>query len=226
MSRAKRVLGNIARDLPGVVLCKDMLVVAPTEHIVRGFLLETTTEKNRVYLWRVVTPLFRPISSVILNYSSRVSEPGKDIFIDPNAFAQSVEVIRNIIVENLEFVRGVKTPQDFLRHIEWQICNATILFRIDLALTYYFVGRIEEAIAIFDSLDIEANQLDAPRRKYVFPLIKQIVREIDNNPKGLGPLMEEWKNQNIKTLGLEPSLTDSSLLTPSSSSSSPRRSRG
>ena len=47
MSRSKRIFGLIKKELPGVELCKDMLVVLPTEHILRGFLLEATIEKDR-----------------------------------------------------------------------------------------------------------------------------------------------------------------------------------
>jgi hypothetical protein len=82
MSRSTRIFRLIARDLPGVVLCKDMLVVVPTERILRGFLLETTTERDRVYLWKVVTPLYRPMRHVILDYSDRIPETGDDVYID------------------------------------------------------------------------------------------------------------------------------------------------
>jgi len=32
----------IKKELPGLELCRDMLLVVPTERIVRGFLIETT----------------------------------------------------------------------------------------------------------------------------------------------------------------------------------------
>ncbi len=72
VSRSKRIFGLIKKELPDVELCKDMLVVLPTEHILRGFLIEATIEKGRIYLWRVVTPLHRPMRHVILNYSDRI----------------------------------------------------------------------------------------------------------------------------------------------------------
>ena len=68
MSRSRRLFRWIQKKLPGLVLCKSMLVVPPTEHIVRGFLLEATSEKDKVYLWKVVTPLLRPMRHVILNF--------------------------------------------------------------------------------------------------------------------------------------------------------------
>ena len=101
MSRSKRLFRWIQKNLPGLVLCKDMLVVPPTEHIVRGFVLEATSQKERVYLWKVVTPLLRPIGSVILNYSDRISGTEKELYIKKDAFEQSAENIRNIISKHI-----------------------------------------------------------------------------------------------------------------------------
>ena len=39
---AKKVFELIARGFPALVCCKDMLVLAPTEGILRGFVLEMT----------------------------------------------------------------------------------------------------------------------------------------------------------------------------------------
>ncbi len=85
MSRSKRIFGLIKKELPGVELCKDMLVVLPTEHVLRGFLIETTTERDRIYLWRVVTPLHRPMRSVLLDYSTRIPEGGPDVYVRRDA---------------------------------------------------------------------------------------------------------------------------------------------
>jgi hypothetical protein len=38
MNRSKRLFKLIQKKLAGLMLCKDMLVVPPTEHIVKGFL--------------------------------------------------------------------------------------------------------------------------------------------------------------------------------------------
>jgi hypothetical protein len=47
---------------------KNMVVLSPTEFIVRGFLFERTTTKNAYYLWRLIVPLFAPVmSGVVLN---------------------------------------------------------------------------------------------------------------------------------------------------------------
>ncbi len=205
MSRSKKIFGLIKKELPGVELCKDMLVVLPTEHILRGFLIETTTEKGRVYLWRVVTPLHRPMRSVFLDYSTRIPGTGEDIYINPNAYEESADRIGAIVSEHLEYLLNVRHPEDFLRHVGWMIGNRSISFRFDLALTYYRLGKVRQSEEILRALDVEVDQLDRKMRLPVHDVMKQAAHEIASNPMGLTALLNEWENRNIETLGLQPS---------------------
>ena len=205
MSRSKRLFRLIQRDLPGLVLCKDTLVVPPTEHIVRGFLLETTSQKERVYLWKVITPLLRPMSSVILTYSERISGTEEELYIRRDAFEQSAENVRNIISGHIDYLRGIRQPHDFLRHASWVVDGAPLLQRFDHALIHYLVGNERQSVEALRALDKEVDRWDARRQDYIGPLLKQVVREIDTNPAGLTALLEEWENQNIERLGLQPS---------------------
>src|SRR5713101_2699388 len=140
MSRSKRLFRLIRKDLSGLMLCKDMLVVPPTEHLVRGFLLEATSEKDRVYLWKVVAPLLRPITSVILDYSHRISGSEPELYVRRDAFEQSAEIIRNIISEHIEYLQGARHTHDFLRHAGWVVDGSPLLARFDQALIHYVIG--------------------------------------------------------------------------------------
>jgi hypothetical protein len=211
MSRSTKIFGLIERDLPGVELCRDMLVVLPTEHILRGFLIETTAERGRVYLWRVVTPLHRPMRSVFLDYSNRIPESGEDVYINSNAYKASADVIRAIISEHLEYLQAVRRPQDFLRHIGRMIGNSSINFRFDLALTYYRVGNVLQCKEILRALDIEVDQLDEKLRMPIDRSIRDAAREIESNPMGFADLLDQWENRNIETLGLQRSRRLSSM---------------
>ena len=97
MSRAKKIFKLVAKSRPGLALCKDVLVVAPTDQILRGFLIETTTEKNMVYLWRVVMPLYQPRKSVYLDYSDRISN-GDRVYIDPKDYQQSARAVEFLLL--------------------------------------------------------------------------------------------------------------------------------
>jgi hypothetical protein len=205
MSRSRRLFRLIQKKLPGLVLCKSMLVVPPTEHIVRGFLLEATSEKDRVYLWKVVTPLLRPMRHVILNFSTRISGNEPELYVRRDAFEQSAETIRNIISEHIEYLRRVRYPHDFLRHACWVVEGSPVLERFDQALIHYVIGNVSHATKVLRALDQEVDQWDAARQQYIGPLLKQIVREIDKDPARLAALLSEWEQQNVERLGLLPS---------------------
>jgi hypothetical protein len=204
MSRSQKTFGLIKRDLPGVELCKDMLVVLPTEHILRGFLIEATTEKERVYLWRVVTPLYRPMKSVFLDYSDRIPQTGEDVYIDNTSHQKSAGRLRPLISEHLEHLRNIRTPRDFLRHVSRMIGNRTVNFRFDLALTYHRIGDIHQCRDILRALDVEVDQMEPTFRLPIDQSIKQAAREIEFNPSGFGRLLDEWENKNVERLGLLP----------------------
>lgn len=64
MSIQRKTLQLVRGNLKGTRLCKDVLVVLPTEHLLRGFVFERTLVKEMYYLWRVIMPLIdRPIPS-------------------------------------------------------------------------------------------------------------------------------------------------------------------
>jgi hypothetical protein len=216
MSRSRRLFKLIEPTLPGVVLCKDMLVVTPTRHIVRGFLLETTTEKGRVYLWRVVTPLHRPIRSVILNYSDRIPETG-EIYIKPDALQQSADHIRAIIEQHVAYLRSIETTADFLRHASWIVDGSPILSRIDRALALYLAGDASRSAESLRALKAEADRLDARRREYIGPILEQIVRALDADAGSVAALLEKWESENIERLGLQASLTSATVSSRASS---------
>ena len=59
----------------------------------------------------------------------------------------SADVIRSLIrSEHVQFLKRMRGPADFLRHIAHMIGNSSILFRIDLGLTHYLVGNIDRCV--------------------------------------------------------------------------------
>jgi len=211
MSRAKKVFKLVAKNRPGLVLCKDVLVVAPTDQILRGFLIETTTEKNMVYLWRVITPLYQPRTSVYLDYSNRISS---GVFIDPRDYHQSAHVIESLIAPHVSALKQLSHVRDFFRHIEWMIRNGSSRFRFDLALTYHRIGDVARATSILESLPQEIEQYYeafAPAiRKYMRsepdPLedaVRQAAHMIAVDPSGFSTLLDQWVQQNLERHGLQ-----------------------
>jgi len=205
MSRSKRLFSWVQKRLPGLTLCKDMLVVPPTGHIVKGFLLEATSEKERVYLWKVVTPLLRPMTSAVLDYSDRISGREPELYVRKDAFEESARKICDLISAQLERLRGIQHPHDFLRHAAWIQDGSPVLARFDQALMSYLAGNVGHSVDVLRALDAEVDQWDARRQQYIRPLLKRIVREIDKDPAGLTALLLEWESQNVERLGLQSS---------------------
>jgi hypothetical protein len=203
MSRAKKLFDLIEKKLADVVLCQDMLVLIPSEHILRGFLIENTTEKGRIYLWRVVTPLYRRMRRVVLECSTRI--PGRDLYIDSAALARSASEIGDIIRDHLEYLRGVRTPQDFLKHVDWMIGNDSISFRFDLALTYYLTGDIGQCRDVLRTVKADVERLDRKLQLPIDFLIMEAARQFETDPSTFGLLLHEWEQKNVETLGLLPS---------------------
>jgi hypothetical protein len=210
VSRSKRIFGRIKRELSDVELCKDMLVILPTEHILRGFLIEATIEKGRIYLWRVITPLHRPMRHVILDYSDRIlPESGEDILLKEDNFQASLDLIRPLIIKHMNYLQSVRRPVDFLRHIDWMIGNQSAHFLLDLALTYFRVGRRRESSDILRKLAQEVDQEERTslnRFRLNNPLdedIRQAARVAQDGPEQLASLLDQWEMMNVETLGLQ-----------------------
>jgi hypothetical protein len=144
---------------------------------------------------------------VILTYSDRIPETGQDVYIDRSAYEKSAAAIRAIIVgeRHLEYLQTIRHPQDFLRHASWIKDGSPLLQRFDHALTRYLVGNVGQSVEALRALDAEIDQLDERRQLYLRPTSKQVLNEINTNPMGLTPLLDEWVNQNIETLGLQSS---------------------
>jgi hypothetical protein len=213
MSRSKKIFKLIAAKRPELVLCQDRLVVVPTGDILRGFILETTTEKDMVYLWRVIMPLYQPRRGEYLDYSNRIGD-GEKIYVNRKAYRESAEVIDAIIAPHIPVLKEIFHARDFLKHVDWMIGNDSVRFLFDLALTYYRIGDVDQATSILATLPREIERFyeayGSPMgdlmKKGGDPLedsMKQAARQIAFDPIRFAALLDEWERRNIETLGLQ-----------------------
>jgi hypothetical protein len=197
MNVQRETLRLVQSTLKGTWLCKDVLVVLPTEHLLRGFVFERTTEKEIYYLWRVIMPLYRPVNSVILNYSKRISINGGKIRITRQGLKQDSERIAALIGSgHLRYLRRVKGPKEFLDHVSWMIGNTTMTFNLDLALTYYMLGNVDQCIKIFKDLPRERLP-PAVRANMV-----SFFTEVTTSPVDAASRVQAWERGNVERLGL------------------------
>jgi hypothetical protein len=195
MSIKRKTLQLIQRRLKGTQLCKNVLVVLPTEHILRGFLFERTLSKDMYYLWRVITPLYKPANPVFLTYSDRISKGY--LRLTREGLDETAERIASIMSPgHLSYLRRVRGPKEFLKHVGWMAGNTMLNFRVDLALTHYLLGNVDQCIKILERLPLE--ELAAPIRSHIVPFFT----ELRTNPADAAARLQAWERENVERLGL------------------------
>jgi hypothetical protein len=194
MSIKRKTLQLIQRRLKGTQLCKDVLVVLPTEHILRGFLFERTLSKDMYYLWRVITPLYKPANPVFLTYSKRLSK-SRYFRLTRETLDETAEHIASIMSPgHLGYLRRVRGPKEFLKHVGWMAGNTS--FRVDLALTHYLLGNVDQCIKILERLPLE--NLPPPFRVHIVPFFT----ELRTSPANAASRLQAWERENVERLGL------------------------
>ena len=196
MGIQRKTLQLIQRRLKGTQLCKNVLVVLPTEHILRGFAFERTLSKDMYYLWRVITPLYMPANLLFLDYSKRISKGGY-LRLTREGLDETAERIASIMSPgHLSYLRRVRGPKEFLKHVGWMAGNTMLNFRVDLALTHYLLGNVDECIKILERLPLE--DLPPPFRVHIVPFFT----ELRTRPAAAAARLQAWERENVERLGL------------------------
>jgi len=196
MGIQRKTLQLIQRRLKGTQLCKDVLVVLPTEHILRGFAFERTLSKDMYYLWRVITPLYMPANLLFLDYSKRISKGGY-LRLTREGLDETAERIASIMSPgHLSYLRRVRGPKEFLKHVGWMAGNTMLNFRVDLALTHYLLGNVDQCIKILERLPLE--DLPPPFRVHIVPFFT----ELRTRPAAAAARLQAWERENAERLGL------------------------
>jgi hypothetical protein len=200
MSIKRKTLQLIQRRLKGTQLCKDVLVVLPTEHILRGFAFERTLSKDMYRLWRVITPLYKPANPIFLDYSDRISKGY--LRLTREALDETAEHIASIMSPgHLSYLRRVRGPKEFLKHVGWMAGNTMLNFRVDLALTHYLLGNVDQCIEILGRLPLK--DLPPPFRVHIVPFFT----ELRTSPADAASRLQAWERENIERLGLGETVT-------------------
>jgi hypothetical protein len=111
----------------------------------------------------------------------------------------------------MNYLQSIRRPEDFLGHIEWMMGNDSDHFLMDLALTYFRVGRTDECGDILRKLAREVDQkerTDFNRFRLKNPFdedIREAARAAQDGPERLAKLLDQWEMMNVETLGLQAS---------------------
>jgi hypothetical protein len=198
MSRLKKMNGLLAKRIPALAVCAGRLVVTPTDDVYRSFLIDTTSERNLVYVVAAVAPLYSYLPATALNFGNRLNGPvtGK-FYINPDRYEESADIIAEAISAEMPRLKQVTKASSFLEYISWRVGSRTPNVMLQFALTHYRIGNQKEAARIFaDVRPALEDQMPVNRVRFE-TLLAQIERELANGPQGLEQLMEEWKVANI-----------------------------
>jgi hypothetical protein len=206
MSISGKALRLLQRSLTDLCICKDMLVVPPTEHFTRCFMFERTPYKGLFYFWGVVMPLYSTYPIITLGYSRRLAN-GDYINLGDSELEASIRRLADIISHGeRQFLESIRGPDDFLEKFGGDSRNEGFtprIFAIDAALTYYLVGNTPFCLDILDDYVAEDMQLGAVR-SHLFA--RDLARDIRADPSAGRRFIESRETENIKRFGLAPTV--------------------
>jgi hypothetical protein len=208
VSISGKALKRLERRFDELCLCKDMLVVRPTEHIVRCFLFERTPYKGLFYFWRVVLPLYTPIRVLRLSYGGRLAK-GEYIDLGESHFNESVQRLVEVISQGeLADLRAIRRPEDFLARFGGPSSAEGITPRIsayDAALTFYLTGKTSLCVDILEDFAAE----DMTRGSVDLRLsARDLAREMRVDPSAGERQIKALEKANIERYRLSPAIAD------------------
>jgi hypothetical protein len=161
MTMSGKALRLLQKSFGDLRLCKALLVVPPTEHIIRCFLFERTPYKGLFYFWRVVLPLYTQWPVVTLNYGKRLAKGGY-VDLSESQLERSVQQLAQIIsAGELDDLRAIRQPREFLDRFGGASADdgfTPMISPFDAALTYYLVGNIPFCLDVLDDFACEDLQ--------------------------------------------------------------------
>jgi hypothetical protein len=208
MTLSGRALKHLQNSFGDLCLCKDLLVIPPTHHIVRGFGFERTPYKGLFYFWRVVLPLYTQWPTITLHYSTRLA---KAAYIDlgESNFEQSIRDLHQIIAEGeLDDLRSIVDPQAFLGRFGGAAVDegfTPLMAPFDAALTYYLIGNIRFCLENLD--DFAAEDL-LPGSVDIRLSARDLARAMRINPAAGIAKIQALEKFNAERLALGPTIPD------------------
>ena len=210
MTMSGRALKRFEESFSGLRLCKRMLVVLPTEHIIRCFLFERTPYKGLFYFWRVVLPLYTPYPALTLGFGRRLAKASY-IDLGEAEFERSVAHLTEIISQGeLADLRSISTPQDFLDRFGGPTPKEGDGMRslLHAAFTYYLVGNIPLCIDILE--DFAGQDLHTGTVDYHLSA-RDLAREMRLDPSAGARKIKALEIATIRRFALIPTIAPARL---------------
>ena len=137
-----------------------------------------------------------PANLLFLDYSKRISKGGY-LRLTREGLDETAEHIASIMSPgHLSYLRRVRGPKEFLKHVGCMAGNTMLNFRVDLALTHYLLGNVDQCIKILERLPLE--DLAPPFRAHIVPFFT----ELRTSPADAASRLQAWERENVERLGL------------------------
>jgi len=199
---AERALKLLHKSLPALQKGHHILWVPPAEHILRCFAFETRFDmKGMAYFWRAAMPLYRPPTFLVLNYADRLLA-GERVSLHEPDLDRTIDRLAQVILQSeLDYLKGIQGPQDFLRQVDWDSRPSSPNYRLDLALTQYMTGDVPACLETLEQ--IVAAKL-SPRWADGARLARELIEELKINPSALDQRIGAWEERNVAWFQLTP----------------------
>ena len=197
---------RLQRSFSDLRLCKNVLVIPPTGHIIGGFVFEYTPYKGLFYFWRTVMPLYTLRPVVELSHSERLAK-GDYIDLSDAEFERSIARLVDVISGELEDLRSIHDPETFLERFGGPSIEEGYSARLgafDAGMTYYLMGKIEFCL---NALEYLAGEDLVPGARDTRMSWRALLREMRIDPSAVGRMIAELEAVNIRTFGLEPTIS-------------------
>jgi hypothetical protein len=199
MTAPRAVFNELRNRFEGTEVCSDLLVVQPTEHILRCFAFERRSAKGEHYLWRVVLPLFRRSNHLALNYGLRIGSGGGDVFdLTGQPAAAVADRVEAAIAagRHLEYLRAVEGPAEFSKTLDLDKYESFDTKKlVDAALSCWLTGDIKRCRELLSS----ASNIK-PIYDYEEELREEVLKlldDLDRNPSLIDDRIRTWE-ENLK----------------------------
>lgn len=200
----KKILAAVAAGEKNLELLKDVVLIKPTEHIVRGLFLERTSIPNRFYAWSLIVPLFGLLENLSLNYSTRISwDQGRkqQIIIEGDNVEEAAHALARIFAEKyIPELQTIVTAADFAKRFSRGGESDYLNIRFEMALAHCISDEFEEGRSILDSI-LQSAHKPSNRASYdshIAKLAQMMISKIDGGRDEFHAAVEEIEAANVK----------------------------
>jgi hypothetical protein len=190
---------KISTRIKNVEQIRDLLVIRPTEHIVRGFLFDRTPIKDEFYAWAFIVPLFCPyMKNFSLNYSYRIcSNNNIPMMVNVNCNEESISSLCEILEqEKVTYLSTIFDPRAFLHELEPANMNLRVNMDLDFAIAHCITGDFETGKASLQTL-LESKST-SPILPRVQASAKSILDSLEGDHAMFWDLVDSFEKENVR----------------------------